>query len=116
MQKSLVTNAKVIDGLKAKLKASVVVEMIRAVQVAPNKAAVDKAYEAYSTLSAEEKLYVENFDVLDAVNKAYRLQEEELGKENGVNALPIVLGAIGGAVVLGAVVLVVILRKRRMTE
>jgi hypothetical protein len=116
-QKGLVSNAKLVGALKAKLKAAVVVKMITDLQVAPNKAAVDAAYEAYSLLSAEEKNYVENFNVLDTVRKAYALQEETLATQGGQGlGLPVILGIAAGVAVVAAAVVVIIVLKNRGKE
>lgn len=79
-QKALVDNQDVISVLKAKLKAVVVIDMIDEIKTAPTKAEVDKAYEAYSALTAEEKLRVTNYDILEMIRKDFAGQST--GEQN----------------------------------
>lgn len=109
-QKALVTNQGVIAALKAKLKAVVVIDMIEAIKIAPNKVEADKAYEAYSALTAEEKVQVSNYDILEAIRKDFAAQSSanangSTGSSDGCGSS--VSGLVGvGALMLAAAAVV----------
>jgi len=110
-QKALVKNAEIIDNLQAKLGAAEVVKQIEALKTAPKKMETEQAYNSYNALSAKEKTYVENYDILVAIKE--RLEEN--GDEEGDNmGLVIGLSAGGATVTAGAAAAIILLRKKKL--
>ena len=113
-QKALVDNADVIENLEAKLKAAEVVDAIDGLKTAPNKADADSVYENYNELSAKEKTYVENYDLLVAIRERLAGSTDGAAGGNG-GSLGLIIGLSAGGVVVvaGAVVLVIFLMKKK---
>ena len=109
-QKARVSNAEKITDLKAKIKAKVVIEKINQLKIAPTKTMADEVYAEYNALSAQEKIHVENFDVLDAIRKAYASVQTGGGCSGSIGALECGTFAVS-LIIVGAVLIAV--RKKK---
>ena len=70
-QKQAVKNASEIEDLKAKIKAKTIIAKIDALKISPSESEAKKVTDEYKALTAKEKMYVENYDVLEAINNVY---------------------------------------------
>ena len=70
----------------------------------------DEVYAEYNALSAQEKIHVENFDVLDAIRKAYASVQTGGGCSGSIGALECGTFAVS-LIIVGAVLIAV--RKKK---
>lgn len=106
-QKQQVKNANEIENLKAKIKAKTIIAKIDALKVAPSAGEAKKVNNEYKALSTKEKMYVENYDVLEAIINVYASAGG--GCSGSIGAVE--CGGFAALAVLAAVVLIIKRRK-----